>query len=94
VLKRHEGHWLVLDLVATTARMNAAIVALQQWIDGRGGGASRMWLTQGWAERLSWHGRIVRKLPIEIPCNVWSPGPDPALPPGAWWLTAGDMDFL
>jgi hypothetical protein len=36
----------------------------------------------------------VRELQIEIPCNRWSHGPATETLAGAWWLTAGDMDFM
>ncbi len=35
-----------------------------------------------------------QELEIEIPCNIWTRGPSAEQLQGAWWLTAGDMDFL
>jgi len=95
VLKRHEGQWLLMDLVAPLARMDEAAGALAAWAEARPeSGALVMWLTRAWVERLGWRGRIVKNLGIEIPFNAWNPGPDRSLPQGAWWLTAGDMDFI
>ncbi len=98
VLKRHEEKWLLMDAVAPLDRMNDVIAALRRWLDSRTdsrgeSGALRMWLTNAWVERLAWQGRVEKKLGIEIPFNAWNPGPDSTLPYGAWWLTAGDMDF-
>jgi hypothetical protein len=36
----------------------------------------------------------MRDLEIDIPCNSWTRGPQAQELAGAWWLTAGDMDFL
>ena len=95
VLKHHEEQWLLMDLVAPLARMDAAAGALAAWAEARPeSGALVMWLTRAWVERLGWRGRIVKNLGIEIPFNAWNPGPDQTLPQGAWWLTAGDMDFI
>lgn len=95
VLKRHEEQWLLMDLVAPLASMDQAAGATRNWVDARPEpGALVMWLTAAWVRRLGWQGRIVKDLGIEIPFNAWNPGPDAELPAGAWWLTAGDMDFL
>ena len=95
VLKHHEEQWLLMDLVAPLARMDAAAGALAAWAEARPeSGALAMWLTRAWVERLGWRGRIVKNLGIEIPFNAWNPAPDQTLPLGAWWLTAGDMDFI
>ena len=95
VLKRHEERWLLMDVVAPLARMDDIVLALRHWAKSSAApGALRMWLTKAWVEHLSWRDCIEKNLGIEIPCNVWNPGPDSALPDGAWWLTAGDMDFM
>ncbi len=95
VLKRHEEQWLLMDLVAPLASMDHAAGAARGWVETRPEpGALVMWLTAAWVRRLGWQGRIVKNLGIEIPFNAWNPGPDAKLPAGAWWLTAGDMDFL
>ena len=95
VLKRHAEQWLLMDVVAPLARMNETVRALQAWINSRDQpGELKMWLTNAWVERLSWQDRIEKNLGIEIPFNAWNPGPDSTLPYGAWWLTAGDMDFM
>ncbi len=95
VLKRHEQQWLLMDLVAPLARMEDAAGALATWTESRPeSGALAMWLTRAWTERLNWGDRIVKNLGIEIPFNAWNPSPDQTLPKGAWWLTAGDMDFI
>lgn len=95
VLKRHEEQWLLMDVVAPLARMNEIVATVRQWTDSREEpGALTMWLTSAWVERLSWQDRVEKNLGIEIPFNAWNPGPDSALPHGAWWLTAGDMDSI
>ena len=54
----------------------------------------KVWITKGWVESLRTETTIENNLGIEIPCNSWNPGPSSEILYGAWWLTAGDMDFL
>lgn len=35
----------------------------------------------------------VKPVPVVVPCNIWTAGPDKALVDGKWWLTGGDTDF-
>ena len=54
----------------------------------------KFWLTREWQKRLRLPDVTVQELGIEIPCNSWNPGPSSDILYGAWWLTAGDMDFV
>ena len=54
----------------------------------------KLWITKGWSEAIDIVGLVENDLGIEIPCNHWNPGPSAKLLVGAWWLTAGDMDFM
>ena len=71
---------------------------LSQDLDAEGdmlpGKPLQMWITRNWADAIRVEGAIEREMGIEIPCNSWNPGPSSELLYGAWWLTAGDMDFI
>ena len=54
----------------------------------------KIWITKGWSKTLEVAGIIENDLGIEIPSNYWNPGPSSEILYGAWWLTAGDMDFM
>lgn len=95
VLKRHEEGRLLMDLVCAAQTMSTAIASLIQDLSERGEGEIlRAWVTRSGSDRLMLDGAIVNELGIEIPCNSWNPGPSAELLYGAWWLTAGDMDFV
>lgn len=95
VLKQHAEGKLLMDLVCPIAAMKQAITFLNQEISGDGSGESlRAWVTKSGADKLTIEGAILNELGIEIPCNSWNPGPSAELLYGAWWLTAGDMDFV
>lgn len=95
VLKQHAEGRLLMDLVCPVAAMKRAITFLNQEISGGGSGeVLRAWVSKSGAEKLSTEGAILNDLGIEIPCNSWNPGPSAELLYGAWWLTAGDMDFV
>jgi len=95
VLKQHAEGRLLMDLVCPVAAMKRAIAFLNQEISGNGSGEKlRAWVSKSGVERLSIEGAILNELGIEIPCNSWNPGPSAELLYGAWWLMAGDMDFV
>lgn len=95
VLKGHDGGKLLMDLISPVAAMKSAISILKQELRiTEGGMALRLWVTSSGKEKVCTADAIVNELGIEIPCNSWNPGPSAELLYGAWWLTAGDMDFI
>lgn len=95
VLKQHESGKLLMDLICPVAAMKSAISILKQELsESDDGAALRLWITSSGKDKVCTSGAIVNELGIEIPCNSWNPGPDAELLYGAWWLTAGDMDFI
>lgn len=95
VLKQHEGGKLLMDLICPVAAMKGAISILKQELrESDSDAVLRLWVTRSGKDKVCTRGAIVNELGIEIPCNSWNPGPDAELLYGAWWLTAGDMDFI
>ncbi|MFT7470401.1 MAG: hypothetical protein ACI8XU_000289 [Kiritimatiellia bacterium] len=95
VVKEHDGSKLLMDLICPVAVMKPAISILKQELRlGEGGAALRLWVTSSGKDKVFTAGAIVNELGIEIPCNSWNPGPNAEVLYGAWWLTAGDMDFI
>jgi hypothetical protein len=95
VLKEHDGGKLLMDLICPVAMMKKVISVLKQDLRKEECGAVlRLWITSSGKEEVLTAGAIVNELGIEIPCNSWNPGPSAEVLYGAWWLTAGDMDFI
>ncbi len=95
VLKEHDDGKLLMDLICPVAAMKPAISILKQELSKVEGGATlRLWVTNSGKDKVCIEGAIVNELGIEIPCNSWNPGPSAEVLYGAWWLTAGDMDFI
>jgi len=95
VMKEHDGGKLLMDLICPVAMMKEVISILKQELNREGGGAVlRLWVTSSGKDKVFTAGAIVNELGIEIPCNSWNPGPSAEVLYGAWWLTAGDMDFI
>ena len=95
VVKEHDGNKLLMDLICPVAVMKSAISILNQdLIIEEGGTVLRLWVTSSGKDKVFTAGAIVNELGIEIPCNSWNPGPNSGVLCGAWWLTAGDMDFI
>ncbi len=93
VLKVLGQERLLMDIVAAVQDMPAALEAVRCSLAQRQLGLHAR-ITQAQAAALHLPGTVVHELDIEIPCNVWTRGPAAAALAGAWWLTAGDMDFL
>lgn len=95
VMKPEGEYRLLLDLVCPLAEINDALALLRHAAaaepDFRG---LKFWITHGWLEHLPTTSAIVNDLGIDIPCNSWTAGPAADRLLGAWWLTAGDMDFM
>lgn len=95
VMKEHEGDKLLMDLICPAALMKSAIsILIQELSRDERVAALRLWLTSSGKDKVFTDGAVVNELGIEIPCNNWNPGPSAALLHEAWWLTAGDMDFI
>ncbi|MEX0962417.1 MAG: hypothetical protein WDZ52_00035 [Pseudohongiellaceae bacterium] len=95
VLKQHGAGVLLMDLICPVAFMKQAITILNQSVSAdTADSALRVWVTKSGQDKVLTEGAIVNELGIEIPCNSWNPGPSAELLYGAWWLTAGDMDFV
>ncbi len=93
VLKVLGQERLLMDIVCAVQDMPVALEALRGTLAQRQLGLHAR-ITQAQAAALHLPGTRVHELDIEIPCNVWTRGPSAATLAGAWWLTAGDMDFL
>lgn len=93
ILKPHEGGRLLMDIIGATDGFPEQLRALNAWLT-EGGESLCCRITEGQAQHLTLPGCERRDLGIEIPCNSWTRGPLADELKGAWWLTAGDMDFL
>ncbi len=95
VLKTHEESQLLMDVVCPVEELSSVLAAINRFVGGMPeAGRLKFWLTREWQKRLQLGDVTVQELGIEIPCNSWNPGPDAETLYGAWWLTAGDMDFV
>lgn len=93
VFRRHGEQEMVLDVIAAAENVGAVLQAAMQHV--------RMqeremfcWLTRGQLHRFCYENFLVSDTSIQIPCNAWSRGPNAETLKEAWWLTAGDTDFL
>jgi len=95
VLKNQHDGTLLMDLICPVAQMKLAISILKQKLSSKeSDSVLRIWITKSGKDKVAMSDAIVNELGIEIPCNSWNPGPSAELLYGAWWLTAGDMDFI
>lgn len=91
ILKEHEQRLLIMDIVCAPEKMKQVIEELNKLLPES---ELKIWVTKGQSEYLRSASMIENELGIEIPSNYWNPGPSSKTLYGAWWLTAGDMDFM
>ena len=90
-LKKHDQRSLIMDIICPLKDINKYVLQLNILLDET---ELKMWITKGWSNAIEVEGSVRNDLGIEIPCNHWNPGPSSQILYGAWWLTAGDMDFM
>ena len=90
-LKEHDQCNLIMDIICPFKDITQYISKLSLLLDEV---RLKIWITKGWSKTLEVAGIIENDLGIEIPSNYWNPGPSSEILSGAWWLTAGDMDFM
>ena len=90
-MKKDKQECLVMDIICPVADMQDCLRRLLLIISQE---KLKMWITRAWADKVKIDGVIINELGIEIPCNSWNRGPSSKKLLGAWWLTAGDMDFI
>lgn len=98
VVREHESRCLLMDIVAAPEDISVCLPVLAEFLQSSVHTLAqpplKCWITAGHAHWFDAPGSSRHDLGIEIPCNAWSDGPLPEQLQGAWWLTAGDMDFL
>ena len=90
-LKEHDRCNLIMDIICPLKDITRYILKLSLLLNEV---RLKIWITKGWSKTLEVAGIIENDLGIEIPSNYWNPGPSSEILYGAWWLTAGDMDFM
>lgn len=95
VLKAHGNELLLMDLISPAVDIKPMLGEISDFCRTHWQGkALKIWITRAWQETVLLPDCVVNDLGIEIPCNSWNRGPDAQTLYGAWWLTAGDMDFM
>ena len=90
-LKEHDQCNLIMDIICPFKDITRYILKLSLLLHEV---RLKIWITKGWSKTLEVAGIIENDLGIEIPSNYWNPGPSSEILCEAWWLTAGDMDFM
>lgn len=93
LLKQQDQGRLLMDIVGEVGQFSIYVEVLRDSlaIDNI---ALVCRTTRAQAPKLNLIDAHWQELEIEIPCNIWTRGPSAEQLQGAWWLTAGDMDFL
>lgn len=92
-VREHGEQYLIMDIVGAMHDISSALKALCR--HGHELGRPMVfWITAGQLALFSDCALQTEATGIHLPCNSWSKGPPATRLAGAWWLTAGDMDFM
>ena len=110
LVSRHaDGCLLVLDMIAAPDKFEYLVAFAQNLAAQADLNAVRTWITEPDAaiftaapgaepgrpsESMERQGVLVRDIGVRIPTSVCAPGPSPESLQNAWFLLAGDTDFL
>lgn len=92
-VREHGEQYLIMDIVGAMGDMSSALNALCR-LGHDVGRPMVFWITAGQRALFTDRSIQVEATGIHLPCNSWSKGPPAIRLVGAWWLTAGDMDFM
>lgn len=93
IYRGHGEQDMVMDVIAAANDVAAVLEAAMQYRKEQGR-EMFYWLTRGQLRRIKTENFLIADTAIQIPCNAWSRGPARDVLKEAWWLTAGDTDFL
>ena len=93
VYRGHGEQDMVMDVIAAAHDVAVVLQSAMRYRK-RQGREMFCWLTRGQLGRMDTSAFLIADTAIQIPCNAWSRGPDADVLKEAWWLTAGDTDFL
>jgi hypothetical protein len=83
----------LMDIIARPEHFLMALGWLRRYAGRAGMKAIKFWLTRAASALFEHTYASMTLLDLKIPCNIWSPGPEPSSIAERWWLTAGDTDF-
>lgn len=89
-----QNHWMLVDIIAARDNFPVIIEQALRVVKRSGGEKMVFWITQSHHQYLPQNWVDKKELHIDIPCNIWSAGPSIEQIKNAWWLTAGDADFM
>jgi hypothetical protein len=96
VTRLREDALEMLDLVATAQHLPLLVALARRQAARAGKPALRLWVTRSQAARFAGIDAATlqqEEVPIQIPANLHTPGPDPRELQDRWFLMGGDADF-
>lgn len=95
VMRRHEQHLSILDLVGDPRHFPALVALARECAAHWGLNLVTCWITRSHAGHLAGPGAepALIDIGVEVPNTVHTEGPPLEALRGRWWLTSGDADF-
>ncbi|MCP4697898.1 MAG: GNAT family N-acetyltransferase [Gammaproteobacteria bacterium] len=94
VLRKEETRCLLLDIIGPLNKVPLLLIHARRVAGEWKSPELYTWMSEPYASRF-FHGEgITHCMELSIPACAWSPGPSAESLQDAWWLMAGDTDFL
>jgi len=94
VLKQEDGKCMLMDILANPLDTELVIGRAINVCAEQHCPELSTWHSDIFAELFSVHGSQQKELPIIIPANTCSKGPEPYTQINKWWFMPGDTDYL
>jgi len=94
VLKQENGKCMLMDILANPLDTESVIGRVINMCAQQQCPELSTWHSDSFAELFSVHDSKQKELPIIIPANICSKGPEPASQINKWWFMPGDTDYL
>jgi len=94
VLKQEDGKCMLMDILANPLDTELVIGRAINICAEQQCPELSTWHSDIFAELFSVHNFQQKELPIIIPANICSKGPEPASQINKWWFMPGDTDYL
>lgn len=93
VLRHDSDKSFLMDVIADVQDIPALLKIAGHIVHKHGSREFYTWCSSSFSAIFITTGCSTSELPITVPANIWTPGPEPAALQDLWWLMPGDTDF-
>ena len=93
VFRHDSAKSFLMDVIADVQQVPALLKIAGHIVNKHGNSQFYTWCSSSFSSIFITKGCSSTELPITVPANIWTPGPEPEELLDLWWLMPGDTDF-